>query len=91
MHAADAVDRYTEDGSLASGSQHSRLAETSVGEWRNRSFVMRHVIRRDTDVLVEATEVRIFAQRVAGERYRSGGGSGLRAQGVRRTLKDTLC
>jgi 4-hydroxybenzoyl-CoA thioesterase len=48
-----------------------RLAiETSVGEWRNRSFVMRHVIRRDEDLLVEATEVRIFARRVTGKRYR---------------------
>jgi 4-hydroxybenzoyl-CoA thioesterase len=48
-----------------------RLAvETSVSEWRNRSFVMRHVIRRVDDVLVEATEVRIFARRVPGERYR---------------------
>ncbi len=48
-----------------------RLAvETSVSEWRNRSFVMRHVITRGDDVLVEATEVRIFARRVAGERYR---------------------
>jgi 4-hydroxybenzoyl-CoA thioesterase len=48
-----------------------RLAlETSVSEWRNRSFVMRHVITRGVDVLVEATEVRIFARRVQGERYR---------------------
>ena len=41
--------------------------ETSVSEWRNRSFVMKHVIRRGGDVLVEATEVRIFARRVSGE------------------------
>ncbi len=48
-----------------------RLAvQTSVSEWRNRSFVMRHVITRGDDVLVEATEVRIFARRVQGERYR---------------------
>ena len=48
-----------------------RLAvQTSVGEWRNRSFVMRHVIMRGEDALVEATEVRIFARRVPGERYR---------------------
>ena len=44
--------------------------DTSVGEWRNRSFVMRHVVRRGDDVLLEATEVRIFAQRVPGDRRR---------------------
>jgi 4-hydroxybenzoyl-CoA thioesterase len=44
--------------------------ETSVAEWRNRSFVMRHRIRRGEDVLVEATEVRIFARRVPGDRVR---------------------
>jgi 4-hydroxybenzoyl-CoA thioesterase len=44
--------------------------ETSVSEWRNRSFVMRHVIRRGEALLVEATEVRIFARRVPGERHR---------------------
>jgi 4-hydroxybenzoyl-CoA thioesterase len=41
--------------------------ESSVSEWRNRSFSMQHVVRRGDDVLVEATEVRIFARRVAGE------------------------
>ena len=46
------------------------IVETSVSEWRNRSFVMRHNIKRGEDVLVEATEVRIFARRVPGERYR---------------------
>jgi 4-hydroxybenzoyl-CoA thioesterase len=46
------------------------VVATTVSEWRNRSFVMRHVIKRDGDALVEATEVRIFARRVAGERYR---------------------
>jgi 4-hydroxybenzoyl-CoA thioesterase len=44
--------------------------ESSVSEWRNRSFVMRHTVKRGDDVLVEATEVRIFAKRVAGERAR---------------------
>ena len=48
-----------------------RLAiESWVATWRNRSFVMQHVVRRGKDVLVEATEVRIFAKRVAGERGR---------------------
>jgi hypothetical protein len=31
---------------------------------------MRHTVRRGDDVLVEATEVRIFAKRVSGERAR---------------------
>ena len=44
--------------------------ESSVSEWRNRSFVMRHTVKRGDDVLVEATEVRIFAKRVAGEQAR---------------------
>ena len=44
--------------------------DTSIVTWRNRSFVMRHVIRRDDEVLVEATEVRIFARRVPGEQTR---------------------
>ena len=37
--------------------------ETSIIEWRDKSFVMQHVIRRDGDVLVEGREIRIFAQR----------------------------
>lgn len=44
--------------------------DTSVSEWRAKSFVMRHVVRRDADALVEATEVRVFARRVEGDRYR---------------------
>jgi len=37
--------------------------ETSIAEWRGKSFLMRHVIRRSGDVLVEGDEIRIFAQR----------------------------
>ena len=37
--------------------------ETSIAEWRTRSFVMRHVIRRAGTVLVEGREVRVFARR----------------------------
>jgi len=37
--------------------------DTSIAEWRGRSFVMKHVIRRGEDVLVEGTETRIFARR----------------------------
>ena len=37
--------------------------ETTIAEWRGKSFVVRHVIRRDEGVLVEGQEVRIFARR----------------------------
>ena len=48
-----------------------RLAiDATVAEWRNRSFVMRYVVRRGDEVLVEASEVRIFARRVPGEAAR---------------------
>lgn len=36
---------------------------TSIAEWKNKSFVMEHVIRRGEDTLCEAREVRIFAIR----------------------------
>ncbi|MBI4984974.1 MAG: acyl-CoA thioesterase [Rhodocyclales bacterium] len=35
--------------------------ETTITEWRGKSFVMRHVIRRGDTVLVEGEETRIFA------------------------------
>jgi 4-hydroxybenzoyl-CoA thioesterase len=37
--------------------------ETSIVEWRDTSFVMRHVIRRGATVVAEGREVRVFAQR----------------------------
>lgn len=37
--------------------------DSAVQEWRRKSFVMRHVIRRGATVLVEVTEVRVFARR----------------------------
>jgi 4-hydroxybenzoyl-CoA thioesterase len=37
--------------------------DTSIGEWREKSFLLRHVIRRGDTVLVEGEEVRVFAQR----------------------------
>lgn len=37
--------------------------DSAVTEWRRKSFVMRHVIRRGEAVLVEITEVRVFARR----------------------------
>ena len=36
---------------------------TTIDEWRGRSFVMSHIIRRGDDVLVEGREVRVFARR----------------------------
>jgi 4-hydroxybenzoyl-CoA thioesterase len=35
---------------------------TSIPEWRSKSFVFRHIIVRGNDVLVEGSEVRIFAR-----------------------------
>ena len=37
--------------------------ETSIDEWRGKSFVMSHIIRRGATVLVEGREVRVFARR----------------------------
>ena len=37
--------------------------ETWIDEWRGKSFVMKHVVRRGEDVLVEAQEIRMFARR----------------------------
>ena len=39
------------------------VVETSITEWRGKSFVMRHRILRDGDLLCECEEVRVFAQR----------------------------
>lgn len=36
--------------------------ETWVEEWRNKSFIMRHVARRGDTVLCEGREVRVFAK-----------------------------
>ena len=37
--------------------------DTAIDEWRGKSFVMSHVIRRGEDVLVEGREIRVFAKR----------------------------
>ena len=37
--------------------------ETWIDEWRGKSFVMKHVVRRGEEVLVEAQEIRMFARR----------------------------
>jgi 4-hydroxybenzoyl-CoA thioesterase len=37
--------------------------ESWIDEWRGKSFVMKHIVRRGEDVLVEGTETRVFARR----------------------------
>ncbi len=37
--------------------------DSRVTEWRRKSFVMHHLIRRGDTALVEITEVRVFARR----------------------------
>ena len=37
--------------------------ESWIDEWRGKSFVMKHVVRRGDDVLVEGQETRVFARR----------------------------
>ena len=37
--------------------------ESTISEWRGKSFLFRHVIRRGEETLVEGQEVRIFARR----------------------------
>lgn len=41
--------------------------DSAVTDWRNKSFVMRHQIHRGNDLLVECTEVRVFARRINGD------------------------
>jgi 4-hydroxybenzoyl-CoA thioesterase len=42
--------------------------ETSVAEWRDKSFVQKHRVLRGGELIMECTEVRVFAAR------REGGG-----------------
>jgi len=37
--------------------------ETWIDEWRAKAFVMKHIVRRGEDVLVEGREIRVFARR----------------------------
>ncbi len=37
--------------------------ESWIDEWRGKSFVMKHIVRRGDDVLVEGQETRVFARR----------------------------
>jgi len=46
--------------------------DTHFAQWRGKSFVLKHHIRCGKRSLVEASEVRIFACRVDGDRYRIG-------------------
>jgi 4-hydroxybenzoyl-CoA thioesterase len=49
---------------VAPATYGDRIAiETSIVEWRRKSFVMRHMIRRGATLLVEGREVRVFARR----------------------------
>jgi len=41
--------------------------ETTIAEWRSKSFVLRHLIRRGATLLVEGREIRIFARRHPGD------------------------
>jgi 4-hydroxybenzoyl-CoA thioesterase len=41
--------------------------ETTIVEWRSKSFVLRHLIRRGATLLVEGREIRIFARRHPGD------------------------
>ena len=49
---------------VAPATYGDRIAvESTIPEWRTRSFVMQHIIRRDGTVLVEGREVRVFARK----------------------------
>jgi len=48
---------------IAPATYGDRIAiETSIAEWRRKSFVMRHVIRRGDTLLAEGREIRVFAR-----------------------------
>ncbi len=53
---------------IKTASYGDRLAlHTSVSEWRRSSFVMQHHVMLGTDLLMEATETRVFAARAEGD------------------------
>ena len=54
--------------------------ETSVAEWRDKSFVQKHRVLRDGELIMECSEVRVFAAR------REGGG--IRAATVPQEVRD---
>ena len=49
---------------VAPATYGDRIAVTStIVEWKRRSFIMQHLIRRGDTLLVEGREVRVFARR----------------------------
>jgi 4-hydroxybenzoyl-CoA thioesterase len=46
------------------------VIDTAIRQWKHRSFVVEHAIHRDEEVLVRATEVRVFARRIPGDLHR---------------------
>ena len=45
--------------------------ESAIVEWRARSFVQRHRVMRDGELIMECTEVRVFAARREGDGIRA--------------------
>ncbi len=61
---------HTESRFIAPATYGDDLSiDTHIAEWRGRSFVFHHLIRRGEQPIVEVTEVRVFAARVAGDRH----------------------
>jgi 4-hydroxybenzoyl-CoA thioesterase len=54
---------------------------TSIAEWRGKSFVQTHRVMRGDELILECTEVRVFARRE---------GNGIRAVPVPQEILD-LC
>ena len=49
---------------VAAATYGDRIAvESTIVEWRTRSFVMQHVVRRGGTVLAEGRDVRVFARK----------------------------
>lgn len=43
---------------------------TSIEEWRAKTYVHRHIVKRGDDLLCEGTEIRAFCVRAPGDEYR---------------------
>jgi 4-hydroxybenzoyl-CoA thioesterase len=57
---------------------------TRISEWRSKSFVINYVVKRGEDIILEAEDVRIFAER------RDDGKNGIRALPIPDSIK-LLC
>jgi 4-hydroxybenzoyl-CoA thioesterase len=57
---------------------------TRISEWRSKSFVINYVVKRGEDIILEAEDVRIFAER------RDDGKNGIRALPIPESIKQ-LC